>query len=46
MILTSELIKAAAYGRLSDLQTELRKGLCSINAADEVREIHSNTYHV
>ena len=46
MTVTDALYYAAIDGRLSDLQTELRKGLCSINAATWVREIHSNTYHV
>jgi hypothetical protein len=46
MTVTTALYEAAEYGRLSDLQSELRKGLCNINAADSVRIIHSNTYHV
>jgi len=37
MTVTTALFDAARDGRLSDLQTELRKGECNINAADSVR---------
>ena len=46
MMVTTAVHAAATYGRLSELQAELRKGECNIDAADSVREIHSNTYHV
>ena len=46
MTVTDALFEAARDGRLNDLQSELRKGLCSINAGNSVREIRSNTYHV
>ena len=46
MTVTDALLNAARDGRLSDLQSELRKGLCSMNAGNGVREIHSNTYHI
>ena len=44
MQVTTALNGAAMNGRLSDLQAELRTGLCSINATDEVRKMH--LYHV